>query len=221
MGPIPAYAGETCECAHEPAFKRAYPRIRGGNCVISCVVPPVVGLSPHTRGKPSLRCCGGGEQGPIPAYAGETRWGWWRAACPRAYPRIRGGNKIFSIHSMGSMGLSPHTRGKLFEAADGAFGYGPIPAYAGETPERSTPRTILRAYPRIRGGNPSLAEPTAWSAGLSPHTRGKPRRWGCFLPSFGPIPAYAGETGLLWIRGKRPWAYPRIRGGNAKNQAVA
>ncbi len=50
----------------------AYPRIRGGNHWRCQSTIRVLGLSPHTRGKPGSLVPGTVTLGPIPAYAGET-----------------------------------------------------------------------------------------------------------------------------------------------------
>ena len=73
----------------------------------------MVGSSPLTRGKPSqpallLRC-----KGLIPAHAGKTfRWQGCTSN-PRAHPRSRGENALFSSVSQVIVGSSPLTRGKL------------------------------------------------------------------------------------------------------------
>ncbi len=79
-------------------------------------------------------------------------------------------------------------------------GGGPIPAGAGETAAGRSLGDCSGAYPRWRGGNfygDSSLDP---EKGLSPLARGK-------LPvehrgrhALGPIPAGAGETGVLVVR---------------------
>ncbi len=132
----------------------------------------------------------------------------------RAYPRIRGGNAEEAAKAKASEGLSPHTRGKPLDQRRDDRRHGPIPAYAGETRRGAKIEVSLGAYPRIRGGNTSGNCPTASSAGLSPHTRGKRVAVERRIHGGGPIPAYAGET---WLGSRcfgRRGAYPRIRGGN-------
>ncbi len=152
-GPIPAYAGETHHPDAPASYFGAYPRIRGGNQSSTSLRARLVGLSPHTRGKPqncAWRAC---RAGPIPAYAGETgAWGppvHW----PGAYPRIRGGNCGFLVALTSQAGLSPHTRGKRKHALTIAQAARPIPAYAGETICFALDELNHGAYPRIRGGN--------------------------------------------------------------------
>ncbi len=153
-----------------------------------------MGLSPHTRGKPIAFAQNQRDEGPIPAYAGETFAMHPHAVLHRAYPRIRGGND--ARHPAGRVveGLSPHTRGKRKNNPRARGFWGPIPAYAGETARTGRVRSPVGAYPRIRGGNVVSRLVVTPNSGLSPHTRGKPA-WGeTRAASAGPIPAYAGET---------------------------
>ena len=72
VGNILAYAGKTrwhCACSRSSS---EHPRVCGENAARAASVKPLVGTSPHTRGK---RCgCGSdcGSNGNIPAYAGKT-----------------------------------------------------------------------------------------------------------------------------------------------------
>ena len=132
-GPIPACAGETISCLFRVLRQRAYPRMRGGNSLISSACLMWSGLSPHARGKQALRIWLSGWRGPIPACAGETGRTCSRPNGRRAYPRMRGGNGPTKIKMMVSRGLSPHARGKLAAAWMAATSGGPIPACAGET----------------------------------------------------------------------------------------
>ncbi len=95
---------------------------------------------------------------------------------------------------LSATGLSPHTRGKQGASEATADDFGPIPAYAGETPKNVNRFVLTGAYPRIRGGNGAGATAQQLSQGLSPHTRGKRQRFGVLAAATGPIPAYAGET---------------------------
>ena len=93
-------------------------------------------------------------------------------------------------------GLSPLARGNrsAFDAL--AYFHGPIPARAGEPPQREPLCWSVRAYPRSRGGTLQPAQATHDGLGLSPLARGN------LLPPWpqarriGPIPARAGEPVL-------------------------
>ena len=71
-GLIPAHAGKTTSIWSPPLYGRAHPRSRGENTVPSPAVPPAVGSSPLTRGKPCHRVMGVAGWGLIPAHAGKT-----------------------------------------------------------------------------------------------------------------------------------------------------
>ncbi len=172
-GPIPAYAGETFSGTSGVSHERAYPRIRGGNLPVQAKRKSAQGLSPHTRGKHTSAVLTDYKDGPIPAYAGETPRFTSNSKNERAYPRIRGGNSVDRASRTSEKGLSPHTRGKLFKIARDFKGAGPIPAYAGETVVLIHSFLMLRAYPRIRGGNRGWKWRLWGLVGLSPHTRGK------------------------------------------------
>ncbi len=195
---------------------RAYPRIRGGNFHTAFTIWRIAGLSPHTRGKRPLAPLVRPSAGPIPAYAGETMSGALQAPLFGAYPRIRGGNYAAQLRTAWREGLSPHTRGKRYQADGSRNTCGPIPAYAGETLLGIASLSATRAYPRIRGGNHEFGLHASFRQGLSPHTRGKRVGAGLGAGVSGPIPAYAGETAKDNCLRQCHGAYPRIRGGNCK-----
>ncbi|QTQ31963.1 Uncharacterized protein pbN1_19730 [Aromatoleum bremense] len=193
-GPIPADAGETIAGICPRAWAGAYPRGRGGNLKPAKSMELRWGLSPRTRGK-HIRL--GAEErggGPIPADAGETTGDRLQCRASRAYPRGRGGN-VGEFLPVGNIeGLSPRTRGKLPLSWCYSTRPGPIPADAGETPERGCRSASRRAYPRGRGGNSTRPDRYSSGQGLSPRTRGKQCRRLVQIKRTGPIPADAGET---------------------------
>ncbi len=114
-------------------------------------------------------------------------------------------------------GLSPHARGnRCRRPAPGRAG-GPIPACAGE-PTRSPARALAsRAYPRMRGGTVKAQADRIGLEGLSPHARGNRLEVRIAHLLDGPIPACAGEPCSDRSSQKPCGAYPRMRGGTAKN----
>ena len=90
---------------------------------------------------------------------------------------------------------------------------GPIPAHAGEPLWVDRIITLLRAYPRSRGGTPAGAAPKLPSLGLSPLTRGNQSTGKAIRLPVGPIPAHAGEPGSPATVFTSLRAYPRSRGG--------
>ncbi len=139
--------------------------------------------------------------------------GWLRKR-RKAYPRMRGGNQKYPTDAVDVTGLSPHARGKLYACAYLGTTAGPIPACAGETDGGQIAAHILRAYPRMRGGNRCYWWRNQLGRGLSPHARGKlPNCKACGIV-VGPIPACAGETLARFAPRLAFGAYPRMRGGN-------
>ena len=55
-GSIPAHTGEPSRCDRSPWTSRVYPRTHGGTVIDTLREGLVEGLSPHTRGNPSVLC---------------------------------------------------------------------------------------------------------------------------------------------------------------------
>ena len=110
-GPIPACAGEPQNPLLESQDSKAYPRMRGGTGVGSCLTAFAEGLSPHARGNPAWHSCAHGHDGPIPACAGEPLAQSLYRLFLRAYPRMRGGTRGGQAFALNLLGLSPHARG--------------------------------------------------------------------------------------------------------------
>ncbi len=131
-GPIPACAGEPLHQSLNSPFLGAYPRMRGGTAVAGAGAGAVAGLSPHARGNR------GGDYlleiriGPIPACAGEPGYFAESQDHSGAYPRMRGGTRLFHVPSSWAEGLSPHARGNHEQIVLSCLSPGPIPACAGE-----------------------------------------------------------------------------------------
>ena len=133
LGPIPAGAGETHEPGNAPGLHGAYPRWRGGNNGSKLACGYSGGLSPLARGKLRAVARDGEAIGPIPAGAGETRCAVPGRCGSRAYPRWRGGNRLYRWRDWLLSGLSPLARGKQIVEGRSVVFVGPIPAGAGET----------------------------------------------------------------------------------------
>ena len=174
--------------------KRAHPRSRGENVVLTFVVVVVSGSSPLTRGKQVLARAVSAVLGLIPAHAGKTAVEHKPNPPKWAHPRSRGENKAVTRICNEILGSSPLTRGKQVHAIRRRLGRGLIPAHAGKTTDRSEGHSERGAHPRSRGENP--------------HPRLLP------FPGRGLIPAHAGKTvGDGASRHPSP-AHPRSRGEN-------
>ena len=193
-GSIPAWAGETCECAAACAPIRVYPRVGGGNSRRRKSLSAMAGLSPRGRGKLPKKALAGTSGGSIPAWAGETCKEGHSLAHKRVYPRVGGGNGRDGAQSGIRRGLSPRGRGKPEYGGDILLLCGSIPAWAGETYSRREGRRLAPVYPRVGGGNAVSEAETALTAGLSPRGRGKPPSPTRLWRTARSIPAWAGET---------------------------
>ncbi len=131
----------------------------------------------------------------------------------RAYPRERGGTILCLGRLHFVEGLSPRARGNPSMAHAGSASARPIPASAGEPPERGGIVHCREAYPRERGGTFRPVNQHAWWRGLSPRARGNHGQDILHALADGPIPASAGEPPRGAILTKIAGAYPRERGG--------
>ncbi len=132
LRPIPAHAGQPAtSCATCPPTW-AYPRARGATGSRRPLELWGRGLSPRTRGNPSVGPSKGHHGGPIPAHAGQPSSSDAKSALLGAYPRARGAPPQLADISAASRGLSPRTRGNRCWTADLRTRLGPIPAHAGQ-----------------------------------------------------------------------------------------
>ena len=212
---IPAHAGEPHADMHKPRRPRVYPRPRGGTPGRTLPRSACFGLSPPTRGNPSVRHFRVALSRSIPAHAGEPVARYVERDAVEVYPRPRGGTQARTGRSGLSPGLSPPTRGNPEQRLAARFHVGSIPAHAGEPPRipaSSRPRSV---YPRPRGGTVpgSVLAFGAW--GLSPPTRGNPDCVGAARRRRRSIPAHAGEPKATPSRADAETVYPRPRGGTA------
>ena len=138
---------------------------------------------------------------------------WLQSKLNWAYPRSRGGTVSMSFCMRSFGGLSPLTRGNLFQLNLQQVQIGPIPAHAGEPLCVSSHPPPFWAYPRSRGGTTRQVIVLWPRWGLSPLTRGNLGNCDARNAFLRPIPAHAGEP--LLPRSARPSyrAYPRSRGG--------
>jgi len=209
----PARAGEPQVPLIDQFTNRAYPRACGGTRAAAIFARDDMGLSPRVRGNPKPLAGIAGNQGPIPARAGEPQTSCHARPMTWAYPRACGGTGFSCAAAAGAAGLSPRVRGNPVFGQFGDRHPGPIPARAGEPPTGSDRRCATWAYPRACGGTQLWGAWRRWARGLSPRVRGNPKnssltRCGLGLsprvrgnlnsgngaPGIqGPIPARAGE----------------------------
>ena len=212
---IPAHAGEPATKRPATPCAGVYPRPRGGTPTKTNAGWSANGLSPPTRGNPTIknRCKNGSRS--IPAHAGELRASDEGLAMAWVYPRPRGGTVKSASGSARTSGLSPPTRGNHSMKTWIRLVLGSIPAHAGE-PKAWTLTTRGRlVYPRPRGGTRVSSDIRFPFHGLSPPTRGNLRCGGGRDERVGSIPAHAGEPRGGVNKNALDMVYPRPRGGTA------
>ena len=89
---IPAHAGKTMRSNRNMRMRRAHPRSRGENPLMSVTMIASAGSSPLTRGKQGVRNARNSSLGLIPAHAGKTATPRPLSQSPGAHPRSRGEN---------------------------------------------------------------------------------------------------------------------------------
>ena len=154
------------------------------------------GLSPRGRGNRNRQGCTSGDEGSIPAWAGEPPCTCADMCGSWVYPRVGGG----------TWGVTGYE-----QTPDGS-----IPAWAGEPTMRRPGRTLRTVYPRVGGGTPCIAGAARISRGLSPRGRGNRRAFRSYRPSYRSIPAWAGEPALDVMAADLPRVYPRVGGGTSQ-----
>ena len=122
---------------------------------------------------------------------------------------------------LSASGLSPRTRGNLFDYGRSDDGWRSIPANAGEPFDSEVRPQHRGVYPRERGGTRWRSGRARNSRGLSPRTRGNRHADHGEIASVGSIPANAGEpVGQIRI-GAEGRVYPRERGGTRVRTCAA
>ena len=212
LGPIPAHAGQPRCLVSSGCWAGAYPRSRGATDPAVQDGRPESGLSPLTRGNPAAAAADAGQDGPIPAHAGQPFGRGLPAWRQGAYPRSRGATPARRSAERMMLGLSPLTRGNHAVRARRRHPSGPIPAHAGQPSAHSCARCPPRAYPRSRGATPVGTINYATGQGLSPLTRGNRSRDHGRRALGGPIPAHAGQPPHRLHHHLAGRAYPRSRG---------
>ena len=216
---IPAWAGETITQYNDNYLAAVYPRVGGGNGAYDQRTGMQTGLSPRGRGKLRQPAACARIAGSIPAWAGETGLSDGTLRACQVYPRVGGGNLVFSKPERKHKGLSPRGRGKRAARPYGRRRGRSIPAWAGETTPPMTPTSACWVYPRVGGGNWRGRSFRVHFGGLSPRGRGKLPRGNGVGETRRSIPAWAGETcaGTSVVCSQE--VYPRVGGGNIHDAA--
>ena len=130
---IPALAGNTPAPTRTWATSGDHPRACGEH-VVSAISDVVAGgSSPRLRGTPGHTLVGAGEQGIIPALAGNTRQSLQNATACGDHPRACGEHFTFNATIQPLPGSSPRLRGTPHRVGVWHERVGIIPALAGNT----------------------------------------------------------------------------------------
>ena len=170
------------------------------------------GLSPRSRGSHSRRRDGFCRARSIPALAGKPARQAAAETRSAVYPRARGEAVDGSAQAREVPGLSPRSRGSHQIPGVGDLRPRSIPALAGkpEGPSWRTPGSGV--YPRARGEARTVMPGLQLHAGLSPRSRGSPRRMAAARRPGGSIPALAGKPIRVGRLHCLHAVYPRARG---------
>ena len=179
-----------------------------------------MGSSPRMRG--TLIVCYDYDPhgGIIPAYAGNTPV-WCHKECRAPdHPRICGEHSWRLSWRCHEPGSSPHMRGTPVSVDENTVGIGIIPAYAGNTCRYIRRWFSARDHPRICGEH-KFTDDTARNAwGSSPHMRGTRGVRRHRKHDAGIIPAYAGNTVVVWRGLSLRRDHPRICGEHKRHCIV-
>ena len=103
-------------------------------------------------------------------------------------------------------------RGTPLDRVDGQTDVGIIPAYAGNTPQRSAKALAAWDHPRVCGEHDAEMPTELLKLGSSPRMRGTPEENVVVLNNGGIIPAYAGNTLSIFPSNAFKRDHPRVCG---------
>ena len=210
-GITPAYAGTICPLHRGRPCGQDHPRLRGDHLPRPCATNSPTGSPPPTRGPYVIyrrhRC----RQRITPAYAGTIAS---RLRCERNrwdHPRLRGDHTSWWWW-LSLRGSPPPTRGPSAAQADGMWGPGITPAYAGTISGGMSAVSTFRDHPRLRGDHTQETWAESLGRGSPPPTRGPSDESGEGTCTGGITPAYAGTMVVVVISGFLRGDHPRLRG---------
>ncbi|KAB7789963.1 hypothetical protein F7D09_1513 [Bifidobacterium leontopitheci] len=211
-GIIPAYAGNTVSmpCTVLPCGD--HPRVCGEHRNRHWPITLRRGSSPRMRGTRYIGRVGWVPRGIIPAYAGNTHRMRPVDTIGGDHPRVCGEHLFAELTAREWTGSSPRMRGTLRQVRIPEVRLGIIPAYAGNTRSRYPAGYGYRDHPRVCGEHRETVLLAAGRQGSSPRMRGTPQLVDDADRRQGIIPAYAGNTLLLWHRQPLTRDHPRVCG---------
>ncbi len=192
---IPAHTGKPASASTPSSLPSVYPRPHGEALVRLGVRRRVLGLSPPTRG--SRRSVGPTTplMRSIPAHTGKPIGVSISRVVCAVYPRPHGEARNRKLFAPVGTGLSPPTRGSHCARVASSHRHGSIPAHTGKPKRRTAFMVDPSVYPRPHGEATMASKPKSRAYGLSPPTRGSPRRRRRPNPGGRSIPAHTGKPG--------------------------
>ena len=170
------------------------------------------GSSPRMRGTPAAHFTFAPDDRFIPAYAGNTRRRRNRPCRHSVHPRVCGEHSRLCLYAIIAVGSSPRMRGTHSKYTADAVNRRFIPAYAGNTRNRTRHDQPAAVHPRVCGEHFSAAVYSFCMTGSSPRMRGTH----CFRyvshSLFRFIPAYAGNTFRHVVNSPTGSVHPRVCG---------
>ena len=151
-------------------------------------------------------------------FRGQPCLAWIDTSPPTALPRACGATNAVKASRPSEVGLSPRVRGNHDRQAalDGVPG--PIPARAGQPALAHDVTSLRAAYPRACGATYSVTVSLSPTLGLSPRVRGNLIAVATTPARPGPIPARAGQPGIVEAVAVKNRAYPRACGATRQCQ---
>ena len=171
-GIIPACAGSTTAPSEPKPAPRDHPRMCGEHDASEAEEPSSLGSSPHVRGAPAQIDGHVVHVGIIPACAGSTSMSAAYLSLSRDHPRMCGEHMVQGLDTLVDAGSSPHVRGARDVDTVARLQIGIIPACAGSTQRKRTPRPHGRDHPRMCGEHAAIQLASSAESGSSPHVRG-------------------------------------------------
>ncbi len=211
-GPPPHARGRRTRSAPRPLRAWTTPARAGEDSSDHSPSSSNPGPPPHARGRPPVHPGRLARVRTTPARAGKTPAPWATGAGRRDHPRTRGEDIVGMFVAAGTVGPSPHARGRLGVESDLGAADRTTPARAGKTRPRRRARPVCSDHPRTRGEDSVIRKSVRVSGGPPPHARGRPTGTEQDSSRSGTTPARAGKTRSTPTTACSPTDHPRTRG---------